>query len=277
MLTYLLNLFMLSRIGYTFNDEQIEFKQIPFYLIIQGLSLAALKINRAWVGLLLSSIVLNVLNIYWERKSRNPKIVRIVSLLLISIIYASIISLSGKINFNPVFISWIKSINDTFSIVNNLDQLSWINTYSLGLLFIINESNTIIRQLFDWIKISPNPSESGDHEVEVIPPSDNHIKVEVFPPSGKHIKVEVFPPVDRKINIDEYKSGRVIGILERIFVYFAVVLSEYSIIGFILAAKAFARFKELEKKAYAEYVLIGTLASILISLIAVSFISSLIN
>jgi len=69
----------------------------------------------------------------------------------------------------------------------------------------------------------------------------------------------------------------VIGILERIFVYFAVMLNEYSIIGFIVAAKAFARFKELDKKAFAEYVLIGTLASILIALIAASFISSLIK
>jgi len=152
-----------------------------------------------------------------------------------------------------VFISWVKSVNDSFSIVKNPDQLSRINTYTLGLLFILNESNTIIRQLFDWIKISPDPPESSASDVSVIPPADKHIK------------------------IDEYKSGRVIGILERVFAYFAVVINEYSIIGFILAAKAFARFKELEKKAYAEYVLIGTLASILIAFVAASFIISLIK
>jgi len=253
MLTYLLNLLMLSRLGYTSNDEHIEWKQLPYYLIIQGLGLATLMINRAWVYLLIFSLMANVLNIYWDRKSKNPKIVRIVSLLIFSISYSAILSLSGEIIFNPVIASWAKSINDTFSILKNLDPLSRINTYTMGLLFIINESNTIIRQLFDWIKISPEPSKNEVLDEKAIPPSDKEIK------------------------IDEYKSGRVIGILERIFVYFAVVISEYSIIGFILAAKAFARFKELEKKPYAEYVLIGTLASILISLIAASFIMMLIK
>lgn len=253
MLIYLLNLLMLSRIIYTFEDDRMEFKQLPYYLIIQILGLATLKINDAWVSLLISSIILNSLVIYWERKSRNPRIVRIVSLLTFSIIYSLIISLSGKINFSPVIISWSRNLNHSFSIVKNINQLSRINTYSLGFLFIINESNTIIRQIFDWIKISPHPSENGPCETETIPPSDKYIE------------------------IDEYKSGRVIGILERIFVYFAVMLNEYSIIGYIVAAKAFARFKELDKKAFAEYVLIGTLASILIALMAASFISSLIK
>lgn len=253
MIIYLINLLMLSRIAYTFDDNKIGYKQIPYYLIIQGIGIATLAINRAWIGLFISAVISNVLIILWERKARNPKIVRIVSLFVFLIIYSSFISLSGNISFNPVLITWFKNFNDTFSIVKNIDELSRINTYSLGLLFILNESNTIIRQLFEWIKIGPGQSENGKNEVDVIPPSNKYIK------------------------IDEYKSGRVIGILERLFVYLAVVLSEYSIIGFILAAKAFARFKELEKKAYAEYVLIGTLSSILISLVAASFITSLIK
>ena len=253
MVIYLLNLLMLSRIGYTFDDDRLDFKELPFYLIIQGIGIATLTISRAWFGLLISVVILNALIIFWERKTKNPKIVRIASLLGFLIIYTSFVSLSGQINFSPVLISWIKSINNSFLIIETLDGLSRINTYILGLLFILNESNTIIRQLFDWIKISPDPPESSASDVDVIPPADKDIK------------------------IDEYKSGRVIGILERVFAYFAVVLNEYSIIGFILAAKAFARFKELEKKAYAEYVLIGTLASILIAFISASFIISLIK
>lgn len=253
MIIYLLNMLMLSRIGYTFDDDRLEFKQLPYFLIVQGIAMATLAINRAWFGLLISVVITNALIIFWERKTKNPKNVRIASLLGFSIIYSSFVSLSGQITFNPVLISWVKSINDSFSIVENPDELSRINTYSLGLLFILNESNTIIRQLFDWIKISPDPPDNSSAEVEVIPPENQYIK------------------------IDEYKSGRVIGILERVFAYFAVVLDEYSIIGFILAAKAFARFKELEKKAYAEYVLIGTLASILVAFITASFIISLIK
>ena len=253
MILYLCNLLMLSRIGYTFDDDRLDLKQLPYYLIVQVIGLATLTINHAWAGLLISVIIANAMIIYWERKTRNPRIVRVISLLGFTIIYTSFVSLSGQITFSPVFISWVKSVNDSFSIVENLIELSRINTYTLGLLFLLNESNTIIRQLFDWIKISPDPLENTAAEVDVSPPADKYIK------------------------IDEYKSGRVIGILERLFVYFAVVLNEYSIIGFILAAKAFARFKELEKKAYAEYVLIGTLASILIAFVAASFIVSLIK
>jgi hypothetical protein len=253
MLTFVLNLLMLSRLDYTANDTPINKKKIPYILIIQALGLDALMINRAWVALLIFSIIANTLNFYWESKSKNPRIVRIISLIAFAIIYSAIISLSGQIQFNPIVISWAKRINDTFLIVKNLGQLSQINTYALGLLFIINESNTIIRQLFDWIKISPELSNNGDLDDLAVPLSKDVIK------------------------IDDDRSGRVIGILERLFVYFAVMKSEYSIIGFILAAKAFARFKELEKKPYAEYVLIGTLASIFIALITASFISMLVK
>ena len=105
MLIYLLNTLMLSRMIYTFEDNRLEFKQLPYVLIIQMLSLAMLKINLAWVILFISSLILNALVIYWERKSKNPRIVRIVSLLTFSIIYSLIISLSGKIHFNPAIIS----------------------------------------------------------------------------------------------------------------------------------------------------------------------------
>jgi len=60
-------------------------------------------------------------------------------------------------------------------------------------------------------------------------------------------------------------SGRIIGLLERIFVFITVVNNEFSTIGFILAAKAFARSKELENRSFAEYVIVGTFVSTLIA------------
>ena len=253
MIIYLLNVLMLSRIGYTFDDKEIKPKQILYYLIIQVLGLAVLTIDRAWIFLLVAVVIANALILYWEGNTKNPRIIRIVSLLGFSIIYFLIIYLTGGISFNPGFLSWVIKMIDTVSIVKDLGQLSRINAYCLGFLFIINESNTIIRQLFDWIKVSPNLSEKNEQEVEETPPSDKYLR------------------------IDEYKSGRVIGILERSIVYLAMLSNEYDIIGFILAAKAFARFKELDKKVYAEYVLIGTLASILIALAAASFVAVLVH
>lgn len=249
MIIYLLNLLLLARIGYSFNDERLTNKQIPYYLIIQGLGLAVLTVNRAWVILLVFVVIANALTLFWEKKTKNPRIVRIVSLLGFSIAYFIIINLTGGIGFSPWFLSLGTKMIDAVLIIEDLGQLHRINAYFLGFLFIINESNTIIRQLFDWIQVSPNPSEESKLEV------------------GKN------PSSDKYLRIDEYKSGRVIGILERSIVYLAMLSNEYSIIGFILAAKAFARFKELDKKAYAEYVLIGTLASILLALAAASLVS----
>ncbi|WP_205720149.1 hypothetical protein [Fodinibius halophilus] len=41
----------------------------------------------------------------------------------------------------------------------------------------------------------------------------------------------------KQVDDDEYSTGRVIGLLERIFVFIFVLLGEFTAIGFILAAK----------------------------------------
>jgi len=68
----------------------------------------------------------------------------------------------------------------------------------------------------------------------------------------------------------EVGRGRIIGILERSIVFVLVVRGNISAVGLILAAKAIARFKDLDKRDFAEYVLIGTLLSISFA-IAVAF------
>ena len=56
-------------------------------------------------------------------------------------------------------------------------------------------------------------------------------------------------------------AGRYIGMLERALIYFFALGGAYQAIGFVLAAKGFARFKEMDYRPFAEYVLIGTLLS----------------
>jgi hypothetical protein len=65
----------------------------------------------------------------------------------------------------------------------------------------------------------------------------------------------------------EYNAGRVIGILERVLIYYLVMNAQFAAIGLILAAKGFTRFRELEKREFAEYVLIGTLLSTLLAMV----------
>jgi len=61
------------------------------------------------------------------------------------------------------------------------------------------------------------------------------------------------------------RAGRVIGILERMAMLTLVWLGEWSALGFVLAAKSVARFKELENREFAEAYLVGTLTSFLVA------------
>lgn len=61
----------------------------------------------------------------------------------------------------------------------------------------------------------------------------------------------------------ELARGRLIGILERALVLTLVLLGQYGALGFVVAAKALARFRGLDDRDFAEYFLIGTLASLL--------------
>ncbi len=66
------------------------------------------------------------------------------------------------------------------------------------------------------------------------------------------------------------KSGYIIGILERIIILILGFKGQLGAIGFVLAAKSLARYKQLEDQLFAEKYLIGTLLSAAISLTCVA-------
>ncbi|MFP4217156.1 MAG: hypothetical protein ACLFVH_14650 [Phycisphaerae bacterium] len=105
----------------------------------------------------------------------------------------------------------------------------------LGFLLVANETNLAIRALFHRLRMEPTTVSDDD--------------------AGT-------------LDESEYNAGRVIGILERWLIYLVVVSTQnYNVIALILAAKGFARFRQLDRRQFAEYVLIGTLASLLFTVI----------
>lgn len=68
-----------------------------------------------------------------------------------------------------------------------------------------------------------------------------------------------------QLNQGSYRAGAMVGILERLLIFFLVLVGEWGVIGFVIAAKSIARFKELEDKSYTDYYLTGTMTSILIA------------
>jgi hypothetical protein len=69
------------------------------------------------------------------------------------------------------------------------------------------------------------------------------------------------------ISDEEYYVGQLIGNLERILILIFIVTNHLAAIGFVIAAKSVARFKEMDDKQFAEYYLIGTMASSLIAIL----------
>jgi hypothetical protein len=110
-----------------------------------------------------------------------------------------------------------------------------INIIVFGILILFNEINFLIRYFFEVLKLYPVSESEG-----------------------------------KSMDEKEFNAGRVIGMLERLLIYFFIMIGEITVIGFIIAAKGFTRFKDLDKRDFAEYVLIGTLLSSFLAL-AVSF------
>jgi hypothetical protein len=62
------------------------------------------------------------------------------------------------------------------------------------------------------------------------------------------------------------RIGATIGVLERLLIVAFVLTGAQAAIGFVVAAKTLARFKQLDDRQFAEYYLLGTLASVSVAL-----------
>lgn len=84
---------------------------------------------------------------------------------------------------------------------------------------------------------------------------------------GTVVRFALGPNLDRDENDPESPRGEKIGYLERTLILVLAIMGEWGSVGLILAAKSVARFRELDKRDFAEYYLIGTLASTLVAVL----------
>ncbi len=80
------------------------------------------------------------------------------------------------------------------------------------------------------------------------------------------------PPVSSQARV-----GEAIGVLERLLLVALVLLGEVAAIGFVVAAKTLARFKQLDEREFAEYYLLGTLASVTVALLSGAIAASVLS
>lgn len=67
-----------------------------------------------------------------------------------------------------------------------------------------------------------------------------------------------------------HSAGRWIGVFERLIMALAIILHSWEILAAVIALKTVARFKEMDERNFAEYFLVGSLFSILWTMLVTS-------
>ena len=62
------------------------------------------------------------------------------------------------------------------------------------------------------------------------------------------------------------RIGATIGAFERLLIVAFIMVNATAAVGFVIAAKTIARFKQLDDRGFAEYYLLGTLASVSVAI-----------
>lgn len=227
---YLIILFLLGRLKLTFRDYGATRNDIIKMSLPPLVGLAFLKINVGWM-LLLVYLFLSSLLIYTLEKNTG-KLYRN-RLLSLSMHLLAIAFISNMLTVNQGAIWLRKTIETTIFPGAKIIDANLLNflLVTFGILAVINEMNILLRYLFKVFRLEPL---SADNE---------------------------------SVDQQEYNTGRIIGMLERIFVFIFVLLNQFTAIGFILTAKGVTRFRYFDNRTFAEYVLIGTFLSTLLAML----------
>jgi hypothetical protein len=233
-----LNLLMLTRLVYLRKDEAVGIK---WNLWLTGLQLILVMLCFSFTTALWLVVVLLLavggLNLLFEsRLLKNGW--RICTLLTLVIGIDLLLGGSDGLQVRPAILSLTALFTSTSGLLQVSPGLSGEKLLGVlfGLLVLTNEINLFIRMVFHHFGMEPAR--------DAAPASTD---------ASTH-------GIDRH----EYNTGRVIGILERWLMYLVMLsTNDLGAIAFIVAAKGLARMKQLDDKVFAEYMLIGTLLSML--------------
>lgn len=230
----ILNLTLLSRLRLIFRDRGATHKDLIIIGVVPIWVLPFLQLNWSWLLLTIYLVSYPFIMILAERKveklNRNRMLTLLYHLLATGILCSPLLNLDGGIlaEKSVRFSAWMIMPEGTLSI----DSIITFQLMLAGILLVINEMNILLRYMLEVMGLES----LGTQEDEV--------------------------------SNEEYSMGRLIGLLERIFIFVFVIFNQYGAIGFVLAAKGLTRFNNFkDDRPFAEYVLIGTLLSTLLALI----------
>ncbi len=201
---------------------------------------------------------INLVGVFLDRcsskKSALCSFLRLVMFALTLAVLGVCFSASADISFRPVLGQFMAACSKYVVFVMALRSLDWQWFFlnAAGVLLCLKEANLVVRLLLTWLKVVPPSMEASGVTDSVI------IRGTVI---GVVKWLKVVSPSTGATQ-DEGRRGSIIGMLERVFVYSLVLQGQYAALGLIMTAKTFIRFREFRDKDFAEYVLIGTLASV---------------
>lgn len=219
-------------------------------MLAQLIGLSVFQPNLAVLGVACSVVFFHLpmfrarlFDTFTHRHESEPRLVPLLGTAAVSSF------LFNNVAFEPGVVDFVTKVAQTSVLFGSFSPHSWrtVNVVLFGLLLLTNEVNLVIRWTLRLVQREPTPALLKLDHADAQTPAPTHSDAEA-----------------------EYNAGRVIGIVERYLMLGVLAFSDnYEALAFILAAKGFARFKQMEQRAYAEYVLIGTLLSTL-SAIAVT-------
>jgi hypothetical protein len=188
--------------------------------------LLVLDVGPAQGAAMAASLVVSAAAVFCDRRFRDRNAIHLLLGAVQLVALSFCLGPNTGVAVRPWLTRALGGLTQASALGSSLRDLSGVRglRFVLGLLLAANEANLFIRWILNRLQLRPGAINAG-------------------------------------IDANEYARGRVIGLLERILIYFFVLNGQYGAVGFTLAAKGFTRFKELENRSFAEYVLIGTLLS----------------
>ncbi|MCF7911902.1 MAG: hypothetical protein K9M99_05205 [Candidatus Cloacimonetes bacterium] len=187
----------------------------------------------------------HILIFLFEKNKKAIYLKRFVEFAFFMLIGGFIFGIFGQsLRFNASSIQIAEYIVNHHPILSafNINKLKIVLIYSSGILITANEINNLVRYILQTIDI--RESKEGEND---------------------------------NIESQEIKKGKIIGIIERIMFFFFVITGNYTSIAFVLTAKGITRYKALDDKKFAEYVLIGTLLSSTLAIVGAYLAKSMVT
>ena len=233
-----LNLILISRLRLVLRDDQISRKDMLIMGAIPLLALPFLSFNVSWVVLLIYLLayppIMRRVETSIDNLNRNRALILLSHIVAIGLLCSPLANVTANV-LPEIILGFVDQVIVTGADISAREMLR-AQVLVFGLLLVLNEANIVLRYLL------------------------------------KLLGLESLGTSEDEVDQEEYNTGRLIGLLERIFVFLFVLLNQYAAIGFILAAKGVARFQDFKSRTFAEYVLIGTLLSALLAMLVAFFV-----